>query len=64
MTKHHENHPEYAELGIFAGYGEEEECMHTLQVSISETECQCTGCLRIWKKPEGFVSDIPWQDRG
>lgn len=42
----------------------EEECMHTLQVSISETECQCTGCLRIWKKPEGFVSDIPWQDRG
>lgn len=27
MSKHHEKHPEYAEMGIFAGYGEYDECL-------------------------------------
>ena len=49
--------PEFPEQDEF-------ECWHTIIVSISETECQCTGCLRIWPKEEGFKSDWPQHDRG
>lgn len=62
MGKHHEEHPEYGELGIFAGYGEC--CDHIAIVSISETETQCMDCLRKWAKRPGFVSDWPQWDRG
>lgn len=41
-----------------------EDCWHTIIVSISETECQCTSCLRIWEKGLGFISDNPLQDQG
>ena len=42
----------------------EEECSHIGVVSISETECQCMDCLKIWSKRKDFKSDWPNQDRG
>lgn len=63
MSAHHEEHPEYGELGIFAGY-DEFRCDHIALVSISEAECQCVDCLRTWPKGPGFKSDWPSQDRG
>lgn len=41
-----------------------EECDHTSIVSVSETECQCMDCLRIWNKEVDFRSDWPECDRG
>jgi hypothetical protein len=35
------------------------ECYHIGIVSISETECQCMDCLRIWPKEKDFKSDWP-----
>jgi len=40
------------------------ECLHIGIVSISETECQCMDCLRVWLKKPDFKSDWPEQDRG
>jgi hypothetical protein len=34
-------------------------CWHIAIVSISESECQCMDCLRIWPKEPGFRSDWP-----
>ena len=45
-------------------YEEGFDCWHIGIVSISETECQCMDCLRIWPKEPGFRSDWPEQDRG
>jgi hypothetical protein len=59
MAKHHEEHPEFGELGIFAGYGELDDCSHIAIVSISETECQCMDCLRRWPKADASVEDDP-----
>lgn len=39
-------------------------CSHIGIVSISETECQCMDCLRVWPKEKSFKSDWPDQDRG
>ncbi len=39
-------------------------CSHIAIVSISDTECQCMDCLRVWPKQEGFKSDWPMADRG
>ena len=39
-------------------------CDHIGIVSISEKECQCMDCLRIWDKGPDFKSDWPNQDRG
>jgi len=63
MSAHHEDRPEYGELGIFAGYGEFQ-CDHIGIVSISDADCQCMDCLRVWPKSPDFKSDWPSQDRG
>lgn len=63
MADHHKDHPEYGELGVFAGYGEFD-CSHIAIVSISKTECQCMDCLRVWPKEQDFKSDWPEYDRG
>jgi hypothetical protein len=39
-------------------------CDHIAIVSISEKECQCMDCLRIWEKEPNFKSDWPQHDRG
>lgn len=39
-------------------------CYHIAIVSISEKECQCMDCLRIWEKEPNFKSDWPQHDRG
>lgn len=39
-------------------------CSHIAIVSISDTECQCMDCLRIWKKEHDFKSDWLRYDRG
>lgn len=41
-----------------------EHCGHIAIVSISETECQCIDCLRMWPKRADFKSDWPSLDRG
>ncbi len=41
-----------------------ENCPHIGIVSISETECQCMDCLRVWPKEPNFKSDWPEFDRG
>ncbi len=45
-------------------YYDPEGCDHIGIVSISETECQCMDCLRVWPKEPGFKSDWPQHDRG
>ena len=45
-------------------YGYDHMCDHIAIVSLSETECQCVDCLRIWPKGEKFISDWPQYDRG
>jgi len=42
----------------------EEDCAHIAIVSISQEECQCMDCLRIWTKSSDFKSDWPQYDRG
>jgi hypothetical protein len=68
--RHVEEHPDFAAMGIMAGYGEYDEqamaesCAHIAIVSISDTETQCMDCLRTWPKEPGFRSDWPQYDRG
>ena len=64
MAWHHEEHPDYPEMGILAGYGEFQDCSHIAIVSISDTETQCMDCLRKWPKKPGFKSDFTQHDRG
>jgi len=61
MSRWHEEHPDYAEMGVFAGY-EEFVCDHISIVSCSDTECQCMDCLRKWPKKKDFKSDWPNHD--
>ena len=51
MAKHHEDHPDYAEMGIFAGYGEQDkECPfidpeYTLPLDKKCPVCGATGSI-------------------
>jgi len=42
----------------------QDDCDHIAIVSISETECGCMDCMRVWDKKPGFQSDWPQFDRG